>query len=310
MPLKKLPPQELSPDTERQINETRANAYAANTRKGYNTDWKQFQTFCLDHDLEGLPASPRTLEIYINSIKDRYKLSTILRKVSAISKGHARAKVDNPVVDIDFKEYLKGLKNERKVETTDKAEPLLKTDIERVCLKLQAEDSPRAMRDQVILLLGFFGAFRRSELVELKWDDLKRDDDGYTATVRFSKSDQTGEGQVKFLPYQAKVHLCPVRTLDTFRNRHTSDYVFPSMSSRGKILKPQMSAKAVDRLVKRYFGAGYSAHSLRAGFITAAANAGAAYHEISKQSGHKHMPTLQGYIRNKEAKEGNAVLKL
>lgn len=161
--------------------------------------------------------------------------------------------------------------------------------------------SPRLFRPK-----RYFGAFRRSELANLKWEDLEEDERGFTVTLKSSKTDQEGKGIIKILPYRSEIHFCPVRCIKRLEAISTSEYLFQGMSKSGKVINGQASVKAIERVIKKYLGNDHSAHSLRAGFITETAINRSKLNEIAKQTGHKHLSTLMEYIRPIDAWEGNA----
>jgi len=295
------------------VEETRAKAHADNTRIAYNQDFRSFLIWCLDEGFEYLPASPRTVELFMEA-HSHLKLSTLQRRVSGINLAHRKAGYPKPT-DQGLGEYLKGLRNSRKTEPVRKAKAIRKAGLLEVCKKLFATDKPKDLRDRTILLCAWFGAFRRSELAAMAWrdeggDTLVKSEQGYSYHLRHSKTDQSGEGKIKILPYQSQIEICPVRALDMLREISNGDYVFMGMSKSGKILHDSMSDKAVERVVKKYFGPDAKAHGLRAGFITEAAVKGNSLPSIANQTGHKDLSTLRGYIREVDAWENNAALNV
>ena len=304
--------QELAASISR-IEATRAQAHADNTRTAYNQDFHSFLNYCMDEGFEYLPTSPRTIELFLEA-HSHLKLSTLQRRVSGINLAHRKAGYEKPV-DQGLREYLKGLRNSRKIEPVAKAKAIRKADILEVCKKLYATEKPKDLRDRTILLCAWFGAFRRSELAAMTWRDaggetLVKVEQGYTYKLRHSKTDQTGEGKIKILPYQSQVEICPVRALESLKEISQGDFVFMGMSKSGKILHDSMSDKAVERVVKKYFGPEAKAHGLRAGFITEAAVKGNSLPSIANQTGHKDLSTLRDYIREVDAWENNAALNV
>ncbi|MEM6803793.1 MAG: tyrosine-type recombinase/integrase, partial [Bacteroidota bacterium] len=176
----------------------------------------------------------------------------------------------------------------------------------QICKKLYDTGKPKDLRDRTILLCAWFGAFRRAELAAMTWwasgaETLVKAQQGHTYLLKHSKTDQSGEGKIKILPYQSQVEICPVRALDALKEISEGDIVFMGMSKSGKILHNSMSDKAVDRVVKKYFGPKAKAHGLRARFITEAAVKGNSLHSIANQTGHKNLSTLRGYMREVDA---------
>lgn len=305
--------EELIASAKSRVEATRAQAHADNTRIAYNQDFHAFMDWCLDQGFEYLPASPCSIELFLESQR-HLKLSTLLRRVSGINLAHRKAGYPKPA-DQGLKEYLKGLRNSRKAESVTKAKAIRKAELLEICKKLYDTGKPKDLRDRTIILCAWFGAFRRAELAAMTWraagaETLVKVEQGYTYLLRHSKSDQSGEGKIKILPYQSQVEICPVRALDALKEISEGNFVFMGMSKSGKILHNSMSDKAVDRVVKKYFGPTAKAHGLRAGFITEAAVKGNSLHSIANQTGHKNLSTLRGYVREVDAWENNAALNV
>ena len=285
---------------------------AWNTRKAYRTDWREFEAFAVEKDYLPVPASPELLLAFIAHLDQLgRKMSTIHRKVYAISKAHQLLEAPNPVLDPTVKRLLKGLRRRSANEPVKEAKALRLKDIEKKAKELAGEEGPKALRDRVMLLLGFLGGFRRSELAGLTWDQLKQDEHGLTIEMRASKTDQEAKAQqVKVFPYRKTADVCPVRSLLVWKEINTSPFIFVSIDKHGNLKDRALSGADIYRIVKQYFGHEFSAHSLRAGFVTEAAAKGANYSEIQQQTGHKDINTVRKYTRFTDAWEGNAVLKM
>lgn len=289
------------------VKELTSKATADNTKRAYLADWNQFTSWCMDTGTDSLPALPGTLAAYVVYLRDTkgFKASTIHRKVSAIRKAH---KANAHQVDTSsLSELLKGLRREAAdLSEAKQAAALRMSDLVEVCEQLSEQGTARAIRDKAVLLVGFIGGFRRSELASLRWEDLKEDEKGFTVLVRKSKTDQEGQGMVKAIPFRSNYKACPVRALRALKAWNLSGPIFPSITKGDRIQPEGMSAKAIDRIVKRYFGKGYSAHSLRSGFVTEAATKGASHQQIMNQTGHKDVKTVQRYTRFSDVWEANA----
>jgi integrase len=170
-------------------------------------------------------------------------------------------------------------------------------------------------RDRALLVVGFAGAFRRSELAALELGDLEKRPEGYVVTVRRSKTDQEGRGQQKGLPYGSDPATCPVRTLDAWLSAAeiTEGRVFRSIAWHGAI-GASLSPRAIAQIVKRHCElAGlepskYGAHSLRSGFVTTAARAGKSTRSIMDQTGHRTVAIVFGYVKSAALFEENAAM--
>jgi hypothetical protein len=160
----------------------------------------------------------------------------------------------------------------------------------------QLDDSLQGIRDRAILLIGFAGAFRRSELASLTVDDIQFTNDGLVITLRRSKTDQEGEGYIKGIPYGSAPATCPVRALRAWLDASgsTTGSLFRSVWKGGRRLRPSaLDDRAIAEVVKRaaqaagYDATRFSGHSLRAGLVTTAAAAGVDERTIMEQTGHK-----------------------
>jgi integrase len=181
----------------------------------------------------------------------------------------------------------------------------------------QLGDSLIDRRDRALILIGFAGAFRRSELAQMLLTDITETDDGLRVRLRQSKTDQEGEGFVKGIPYGHEHKTCPVRAWKAWREAAglSDGYAFRSITRHSK-LGASLSDRAEAEIIKRRAKAAgleykeFSGHSLRAGLATAAAQAGVSERVIAKQTGHKSLPVLRGYIREGSLFTENAAAKV
>lgn len=172
-------------------------------------------------------------------------------------------------------------------------------------------------RDRALILLGFAGAFRRSELAALCLADISETEDGLRVALRQSKTDQEGEGMVKGIPFGQESKTCPVRAWRAWKEVAgiESGQAFRSVNRHGQ-LGTSLSGRAVADMIKhRVSAAGlnpqnFSGHSLRSGLATAAAQAGVSERVIARQTGHKSMTVLRGYIREGSLFTENAAAKV
>ena len=162
------------------------------------------------------------------------------------------------------------------------------------------------IRDRALLLIGFAGAFRRSELVGLNADDIEETPEGLRITVRSSKTDQEGHGHVIAIP--RGMIACPVAALRDWLEAAavTEGPVFRPIAKGGRIQPTRLTDRSVADIVKAHARrAGldpkqFAGHSLRSGFLTSAAARGASIFKMGDQSRHKSMDTLRGYVRDAE----------
>lgn len=304
-------PQELAPVTPGAVAEKEltsrlavfiAAAKAPNTRRAYASDWNHFTAWCRQHAATALPAATATLALYVTELAGQAKASTIARRMSAISQAHQLAGFPSPTSDAGVRTVLAGIRRVKGVAPRVK-KPVLIDD-----LRAMLEALPRnllGLRDRALLIAGFAGGFRRSELVGLDWDDIEFAHEGVIATIRRSKTDAEGQGRRVALPRGRHQETCPVRALAAWRDEAGGDSgpVFRPIDRHGNLGTQRLSGKAVARIVKRALPAGrynpaeYAAHSLRAGLATAAAMGGASERAIMRQTGHRSLTVVRQYIR-------------
>ncbi len=169
-------------------------------------------------------------------------------------------------------------------------------------------------RDRALLLLGFAGAFRRSELVGLNIGDVEFTDEGIVVHLRRSKTDQEGQGRKIGIPQLPHSDACPVRALRAWLDAAGIDSgpLFRPVAVGGRIQADRLSDRAVALVVKRSLPAGreagrFAGHSLRAGFVTSAACGGASVKAIMRQTGHRSLETVMRYMRDASLFRGNAL---
>jgi integrase len=280
-------------------------ARAASTLRAYTHDWKQFRTWCDQNRLVPLPASPQAVILYSTDlVKNRHKkLNTLARRLAAVSQMHQQAGFESPTRAWTVKQFLQGLRREIGIAPLRKR-PVLVADLKRILAELP--DSLLGKRDRALLLVGFTGAFRRSELAALHAEDIEETGDGLIATIRRSKTDQAGEGRKVGIPQGADPSTCPLRALDEWRRAAViaSGPLFRVMNRHGQVLGKRLSAEGVAIVVKRsveklgYDPAVFAGHSLRAGLATSAATAGKSERAIMNQTGHRSVTTVRRYIRD------------
>jgi site-specific recombinase XerD len=289
------------------------NAKARNTIRGYRSDWRQFEHWCGEHGLHALPSSPETIAGYLADRAGALKVSTLEHHLSAIAKAHKAAGLSSPVKEnMLIAETLKGIKRVDGMAPVQKA-PVLTED-----LRLMLRHTPAGMigiRDRALLLGGFAGAFRRSELVSLDVSDLAFTGEGLLITLRRSKTDQEGQGRSIALPFGSNASTCPVKAMRAWLETAiiTEGPVFRSIQKGGRVREARLSDKSVANVVKRYACAAgldpaiYSGHSLRAGLVTSAARSGVPERVIMRQTGHKSIDMVLKYVRQANAFTENAV---
>ncbi len=292
------------------------NARARNTITGYRSSFHQFTNWCERTHVLALPAMPETVAFYLSFQAGRLRPATLEHHLAAISKAHKAAGFPSPVTDsVLIAETLKGIKRTHGTVAHQKT-PVLVEDL-RLMLRLMP-DNLQGIRDRALLLIGFAGAFRRSELVALDVADLKFQAEGLLITLRRSKTDQEGVGRPVAIPEGAHTETCPVRALRQWLDcgAINDGPVFRPMRKGGSVRCSRLTGHAVASIVKKYARkAGlpvemFSGHSLRAGFVTSAARAGEPERRIMRQTGHKSIEMVLRYVRQANAFTDNAVRSL
>jgi integrase len=277
-------------------------SHAKNTLDAYAADWKHFSAWCDDHKRRSLPASPETILCYVVDLVDRYTVATMDRRLSSIGYYHKQARHALPTKDPEVERTMRGIRRAKGIAPNGKA-PIL-TPLLRQMVAALPEDLP-GLCDKALLLIGFAGAFRRSELVGLQIRDIQTGDAGLIVTLRRSKTDQEGASFTKGIPVGSSDATCPKSALEAWLQLAaiTTGPVFRPIDRWGHVGTHALSSLGVARAVKRALAAidldttDYSGHSLRAGLVTAAAMAGVSERVIMQQTGHKNTATLRRYIR-------------
>jgi site-specific recombinase XerD len=308
------PPDPLSPylaEAETYIRRAKAD----NTVKAYRSDWARFETFCRGREVACLPAAPATVAAYAADAARTLKANTIDRHLTAISQAHQLASVANPVEDKLVRTVMAGIR--RVKGTAQRGKEPLSPELLRQMFA-GTPDGLRARRDRALLLVGFAGAFRRSELVALRCEDVRFAEEGLVATIPKSKTDPEGAGQTVGIPYGSHPESCPVRALETWleRSRITGGYLFRAIGRWGgeaaaRPLCDHQLAKIVKRLAARagLDPAAFSGHSLRSGLATSAAEGGASERAIMEQTRHRSLKQVRKYIRRGSLFQDNAAAR-
>lgn len=274
-----------------------------NTLKAYKSQWEQFVAWCELRKLDYLPAKPEVVAVFISFMADNNKkFATIAHMLSSIAKAHKRSKLDSPVLSEVVRETFSGILSEIG-SIQDGATPLELEDLRMITHSL--DNSEMGIRDRALLLTGWFGAFRRSELVSVLKRDVVFSDEGMKIKLRKSKTDQEGKGFVKPIHRQKDLELDPVSALtDWLLIAPDSKFLFCHVegfrgpAKIGGKLSDRMVCRLLQKWTKRFSIPGnFSGHSLRAGFVTAAAKAGKSNRSIMKITGHVSSKMVDRYVR-------------
>ena len=280
---------------------------ALNTIRAYKSDISDFIGFCNRHNLKFLPSNPNIVSLYLTSLSKKFKFSTLKRRLASISmyhktKGHY-LDTKHPIIS----ENLLGIKRIKGSIQIGK-KPILISELKLIIKEINKENLSELekLKDRTLLLIGFSGGFRRSELVEVLIEDIDFVEEGVKILIRRSKTDQSGEGFVKAIPYFSNQEYCPVTNLKKLIKKLEIN--------KGKIFN--ICDKSVALKIKKYAKlAGldyqkYAGHSLRSGFATSTAENGAEERSIMAMTGHKSTQMVRRYIKEANLFKNNALNKI
>jgi len=283
------------------------NSKSENTLRAYSSDYKDFSSFCVKNNFCALPTDPKIIALYLTHLSKSSKFSTLKRRIASISVVH---KLKGHYIDTKHPlivENLLGIK--RKNGSNQKAKkPILINDLKMIINKIDELkiNEMRKLRDKTVILVGFAGGFRRSELVDINYEDVEFVREGVKIFIKKSKTDQSGEGMIKAIPSFNNNKYCPVMHLEEWMTNKEikKDKIFP------------ISDKSVALIIKKYANlAGlesekYAGHSLRSGFATSTAESGAEERNIMAMTGHKTTQMVRRYIKEANLFKNNALNKL
>jgi len=283
------------------------NSKSLNTLRAYQSDFKDFSLFCLKNGFQAIPTQPKIIALYITHLSTFSKYSTLKRRLASISILH---KTNGYYIDTKHPiiiENLMGIKRRNGSNQKGK-KPLLINDLKTLIKVINdsKEQDERKIRDKALLLIGFSGGFRRSELVNIEYEDIEFVSEGVKIFVKKSKTDQSGEGMTKAIPYFENENFCPVKALKKWME--IIDY------KQEKIFN--ISDKNVALIIKKYAnqagldGYKYAGHSLRSGFATSTAESGAEERNIMAMTGHKSTEMVRRYIKEANLFKNNALNKI
>mgnify|MGYP000683977321 CR=1 FL=1 len=283
------------------------NSKAANTLRAYQADFKDFSAFCAKNGLNSMPTEPKILALYLTHLSATSKFSTLKRRIASISVIH---KMKGHYLDTKHPVIMENLHGIKRVKGSNQKakKPILISDLKLIinAIGQTNQSEKKKNRDKALILVGFSGGFRRSELVDINYDDLEFVDEGVKIFIKRSKTDQSGEGMTKAIPYFDNKLFCPVTNL-----KNWIDY---SEINSGKIF--DISDKSVALIIKKYASLSgldsnrYGGHSLRSGFATSAAESGAEERNIMAMTGHKTTQMVRRYIQEANLFKNNALNKI
>ncbi len=292
---------------------------ANNTLRAYKSDFKDFGAFCNKHGFNSLPTEPKIVSLYITHLSKNSKISTLRRRLVSISMVH---KLKGHYLDTKHPIIIENLMGIRRTKGSMQKgkKPLLISHLKLLInvINEQKTEEIKKARDKAIILIGFGGGFRRTELISIDHDDLEFVPEGLKITIKRSKTDQYGEGMIKGLPYFINEIYCPVLSLKKWLDlsKIKSGPIFRRFAKGSSLTNNRLTDQSVVLLIKNYLNlagienSNYSGHSLRSGFATVAAESGADERSIMSMTGHKSTQMVRRYIREANIFKNNALSKI
>ena len=305
----------LHEDTLNNLKSSKAN----NTLRAYKSDFKDFGTFCVKHGFNSMPSNPKIVSLYLTHLSAQSKVSTLRRRLVSIGvvhklKGHY-LDTKHPVII----ENLMGIKRKKGSIQTGK-KPILINHLKQIInvIEEQKIDEIKKFRNKTLILVGFGGGFRRTELISIDHEDLDFVEEGVKITLRRSKTDQFGEGFVKGLPYFDNEKYCPVTSLKNWieLSKIKTGPIFRRFAKGSILTNHRLTDQSVVLIIKDCLdlagieNKNFSGHSLRSGFATVAAESGADERSIMAMTGHKTTQMVRRYIREANIFKNNALGKI
>lgn len=288
---------------------------AYGTKRVYQSDWRIFEDWCNNRGYQAINADPEIISMFIGSqFHEGLHPSTLNRRLAAIKFAYKCFKKPSPTDDMLVKATLKGIRRDEKAPPV-KAKKAALSHIVKEMVALCNSNSLKDIRNKAILLIGFAGAFRRSELVAVNFEDISFTDKGMEIKIIRSKTDQEGKGNMKIiLPAKKDIMYCPILAINNWLEKSQIKHgaIFRGINKHNHISETRLSDNSVYHLVKKcivelgYNFDEFSPHSLRAGFVTSAYENKAMLTKIMEQANMKSMQTAQRYIRHAQRYENHA----
>ena len=295
------------------------NSKAKNTLRAYKSDFKDFSIFCAKHGINSLPTEPKIISLYLTHLSKYSKISTLRRRLVSISMFH---KLKGHYLDTKHPIIVENLMGIRRLKGSIQKgkKPLLISHLKSIVnvINEYRTDEIKKLRDKTIILIGFGGGFRRTELMSIDYDDLEFVPEGLKINIKKSKTDQFGEGMIKGLPYFTNEIYCPVTNLKKWLkiSKIKTGPIFRRFSKGLSLTNQRLSDQSVVLLMKKYLtlagieNKNFAGHSLRSGFATVAAESGADERSIMAMTGHKSTEMVRRYIKEVNIFKNNALNKV
>ena len=292
---------------------------ATNTLRAYKSDFRDYREFCAKHGFSSMPTEPKVVSLYLTHLSANSKMSTLRRRLVSIGvvhklKGHY-LDTKHPIIV----ENLMGIKRKKGSIQIGK-KPILINHLKQIINVIddQKIEKIKKLRNRTLILLGFGGGFRRTELISIDYEDLDFVEEGVKITLKRSKTDQFGEGLIKGLPYFPNEKYCPVSSLKNWINLSNikTGPIFRRFAKGSILTGHRLTDQSVVLVIKDCLklagieNQNFSGHSLRSGFATVAADSGADERSIMAMTGHKTTQMVRRYIRDANIFKNNALNKI
>ena len=292
---------------------------ATNTLRAYKSDFKDFVVFCTKHGFNSMPSDPKIVSLYLTHLSSNSKISTIRRRLVSIGvihklKGHY-LDTKHPIII----ENLMGIKRKKGSMQLGK-KPILINHLKQIInvIDKQKVDEIKKIRNRTLILVGFSGGFRRTEIISIDHEDIDFVEEGVKINLKRSKTDQFGEGLVKGIPYFNNEKYCPVTSLKNWihLSKIKTGPIFRRFVKGSILTDHRLTDQSVVLIIKEYLklagieNKNFSGHSLRSGFATVAAESGADERSIMAMTGHKTTQMVRRYIKEANIFKNNALNKI
>jgi integrase len=293
-------------------------ADAPATLRAYASDLANYKAWCEKHGFQPMPAAPKVVGAYLAAAGEGYALPTLRRRVAAIARACGVAGHPLDTKHPAIRETLRGIARRHGVPAR-RAAALTTAEIRK--LSRACGTGPAGARDRALILVGFAGALRRSELVALDLEHVTWTRKGMKLLIERSKTDAEGQGAEIAIPRGQSQETCPVTALQQWLTVAgiATGPLFRKVSRGGAVGASRLVPDAVRQvLLKRAARAGLkstsaepvSPHGLRAGFVTTAYRNGVADEEIMGHTRHRSMTTMRSYVRRAKLSKGSPAGKL
>ena len=292
---------------------------ANNTLKAYKSDFKDFGSFCAKHGFKSLPSEPKIVSLYLTNLSKNFKMSTLKRRLVSIGMVH---KLKGHYLDTKHPIIIENLMGIKRVKGSIQQgkKPILINHLKSLINVIDEQNIKeiKKIRDKSLILIGFGGGFRRTELISIDYEDLEFVKEGLKIFIKRSKTDQFGEGMNKGLPYFTNEQYCPVINLKKWLDisEIKSGPIFRRFTKGSNLTKDRLTDQTVVLIIKNYLNlagidnTNFSGHSLRSGFATVAAESGADERSIMAMTGHKTTQMVRRYIKEANIFKNNALNKI